>query len=141
MAHLLAMTKPLGEICPIAVGETLYQLTSHTLCLQFCDSFAIHFSPHQFKVATKGNCEIIVHNIKCTLDFHLGWVIFQLDMANDFTSMSKGVILQEFHIIGGDIMQFILFVHAYYAFESPLFYNHYNHEGDIIIIPSTMGTC
>jgi hypothetical protein len=34
------------------------------------------------------------------------------------------------------------FVHAFYAFESPMFYfyNHYNHEGDVTLIPSTMGT-
>jgi len=38
-------------------------------------------------------------------------------------------------------MELIPFVRAFYAFESPLFYSHYNHEGDVIIIPSTMGTC
>jgi hypothetical protein len=37
-------------------------------------------------------------------------------------------------------MQFIPFVRAFYAFESPLFYNHHNREGDVIIIPSTMET-
>jgi len=46
MAHLLAMTKPLGGVHRIAVGETLYQFTSHTLCLQFCDAFTTHFSSH-----------------------------------------------------------------------------------------------
>ncbi len=35
----------------------------------------------------------------------------------------------------GDIIQLIPFVHAFYAFESPMFYNHHNHEGDIIVIP------
>jgi hypothetical protein len=38
-------------------------------------------------------------------------------------------------------MQLIPFVHVLYAFESPLFYNHRNHEGDVIIIPFAMGTC
>jgi hypothetical protein len=37
-------------------------------------------------------------------------------------------------------MQFIPFVHAFYAFESPLFYNHHNCEGNVIIIPFAMGT-
>jgi hypothetical protein len=31
------------------------------------------------------------------------------------------------------------FVHAFYAFESPLFYSHYNRDGDVTVIPSTMG--
>jgi hypothetical protein len=36
---------------------------------------------------------------------------------------------------GGDIMQLIPFVHAFCAFDFPLFYNHHNREGDVIIIP------
>ncbi len=43
--------------------------------------------------------------------------------------MSKGVIFQEPHVVGGDIIQLITFVCAFYAFKSTLFYNHYNHEG------------
>jgi hypothetical protein len=31
VAHLLTMTKPLGGVCPIAMGETLYQFTSCAL--------------------------------------------------------------------------------------------------------------
>ncbi len=31
-------------------------------------------------------------------------------------------------------------VHAFYAFESPTFYNHHNHEGEVTVIPSPMGT-
>jgi hypothetical protein len=37
-------------------------------------------------------------------------------------------------------MQLIIFVHAFYAFKFPLFYNHHNHKGDVIVIPFTMGT-
>jgi hypothetical protein len=53
--------------------------------------------------------------------------------------MSRGVIFQELRAACWDIIQFILFVHAFYAFESPLFYSHYNCEGDVIIIPFVMG--
>ncbi len=55
--------------------------------------------------------------------------------------MSKGVIFQELHVVGGDIIQFIPFVCAFYAFESSMFYSYCSHEGDIIIIPSAMGIC
>jgi len=61
-------------------------------------------------------------------------------MANAFNSVSKGVIFQKFHATNGDIIQLILFFWALYAFESPLFYNHHNHESDVTMIPSTMGT-
>jgi hypothetical protein len=37
-------------------------------------------------------------------------------------------------------MQLIPFVRAFYAFEFPLFYNHRNHENDVIVIPFVMGT-
>jgi len=30
---------------------------------------------------------------------------------------------------------------VFYAFESPMFYSHYNHEGYVTIIPFAMGTC
>ncbi len=46
MAHLIAMTKLLGGVHPIAVGEALYGLTSRALCFQFRETFATHFSPH-----------------------------------------------------------------------------------------------
>jgi hypothetical protein len=75
VVHLLTMTKPLGGIHPIVVGETLYRFTSDILCTQFCEIFATHFSPHQFRVATKGGYETIIHDIRCTLDLHLNWVI------------------------------------------------------------------
>jgi hypothetical protein len=70
--YLLTMTKPSSEVHPIAMEETLYQFTNYILCLQFQDTFATHFSPHQFGVTTKGECEIIIHGIKCTLDLHHG---------------------------------------------------------------------
>jgi hypothetical protein len=60
-------------------------------------------------------------------------------MANAFNSMSRGVIFQELHVEGGDIIQLIPFVHAFYTLKSPLFYSHNNRDGDVIIIPFAMG--
>jgi len=53
----------------------------------------------------------------------------------------RRVIFQELCATSGDIIQLIPFVRAFYAFESPLFYSHHNCDGDVIVIPSTMGTC
>jgi hypothetical protein len=55
--------------------------------------------------------------------------------------MSRGVKFQELCALARDIMQFFFFVCAFYEFESPLFYNHCNCEGNVIIIPFAMGTC
>jgi hypothetical protein len=65
-------------------------------------------------------------------------LFFYLDVANAFNSVSKRVIFQKLRVTNGDIMQLIPFVHAFYAFESPLFYSHHNREGDVTIILSTM---
>jgi hypothetical protein len=56
------------------------------------------------------------------------------------TWFKRGQIFLKLHAIGEDIIQFIPFVRAFYAFESPLFCNHRSHEGDVIIIPFAMGT-
>jgi hypothetical protein len=75
VVRLLAMTKPLSGVHPIPMGETLYRLTSRILLLQFCGALATHFSPHQFIIATEGECEVVIHGIKCILDLHLNWVV------------------------------------------------------------------
>jgi len=53
--------------------------------------------------------------------------------------MLKWIIFQKNYVASGDIIQFIPFVHTFYAFESPLIYNPHNHEGDVIFIPFAMG--
>jgi hypothetical protein len=54
--------------------------------------------------------------------------------------MSKGVIFLKLRLASGNIIQLILIVHAFYAFEYPMFFSHHNHENNITIIPYTMGT-
>jgi hypothetical protein len=61
-------------------------------------------------------------------------------MANAYNSMSKIVIFQKLCATSEDIIQLIPFVYAFYAFESPLFYSHHNHEGEGTVIPFAMGT-
>jgi len=78
--------------------------------LQFHHAFATHFSLHQFGVTTKCDCEITIHDIICILDLHLDLVIFRLDITNNFNLLSRGVIFQKLHAIGGNIIQFIPFI-------------------------------
>jgi hypothetical protein len=109
----LAMTKPLDGVHPILVEETLYRLTSCTLCFQFHDVFATHFSSHQFRVAIKGGCVAIIHGIRCTLDLYPNWVVLQLNVANAFNSISRGVIFKNFmHRVETSLNSSLLFVHS-----------------------------
>jgi hypothetical protein len=62
-------------------------------------------------------------------------------MVNAFNLMSKRVIFQKNCTTCGYVMKFILFVHAFYVFESLLFYNHHNCEGNVIVIPFAMEIC
>ncbi len=64
-----------------------------------------------------------------------------MDVAYAFNFMSRGIMFQDLHVIGSHVVQFIFFVHTFYAFESPLYYDHCNHDGDVNVIPSTMGFC
>jgi hypothetical protein len=104
VACLLAMNKHLGEVRPITMGEALYWFISRVLCFQFHETCVLHFSPHKFGVTTKGGYEIVIHYIRCTLELHLNWVVPQLDMANAFKSVLRGVIFQEFLVACGDII-------------------------------------
>jgi hypothetical protein len=68
----LVLEKQVGGVQPIAIGEVIYQLVICTLAIQFNDTFVKHFSPHQFRVATFGECEIMVNGVKVMLDLHMG---------------------------------------------------------------------
>jgi hypothetical protein len=61
-------------------------------------------------------------------------------VANAFNLVLKGLIFQELYVACGDIIQHIPFVHAFYAFVSPLFYTHHNRESNVMVIPSAMET-
>jgi hypothetical protein len=54
--------------------------------------------------------------------------------------MLTRVIFLKLCATNGNIIQLAPFVHAFYAFESPLFYNNCNHEGNVILISFAMGT-
>ncbi len=67
-------------------------------------------------------------------------MVLQLDVANAFNLVLRIIIFQKLCTTSGDIIQLIPFVRVFYAFESPLFYSHHNREGEVMVIPSTMGT-
>jgi len=69
-AHFLTITKPSSGIHPIAMGEVLYSFISCAK-LSISQCLCKHFSLHQFGIATKGVCEVVIHSISYTLDLHL----------------------------------------------------------------------
>jgi hypothetical protein len=73
------------------------------LCLQFCDVFVFHLSPYQFGVAVRRGCEVMIHNIHATLDAHLDWVVFQVDIINVFHTILHKTIFLECWAMGGQL--------------------------------------
>jgi hypothetical protein len=53
--------------------------------------------------------------------------------------VSIEVIFPKLHKSSDDIIQ-PFFLGAFYVFESPIFYNHHNRDGNVSIIRSIMGT-
>jgi hypothetical protein len=88
----LVLAKPFGAICLIIVGTTFYRLMNKVLCMLFCDAFTSHLSPYQFEVVVKRGCEVVVDGIQATLDAHLDWVVFQVDIVNIFNTILCKVI-------------------------------------------------
>ncbi len=97
---MLALTKPLGSIQPIVIGEVIYWMVNRGLCLQLQDTIFAHLSPHQFGVTVKGGCEAVVHVIQPTLDAHPDWVVLQVDFANALNIISYQVIFKKLCIVG-----------------------------------------
>ncbi len=54
--------------------------------------------------------------------------------------MLKGVIFQELCVVGGDITQFIHFFIYSMHLKLLLFYSNHNHDDNVMVIPSAMGT-
>jgi len=47
-----------------------------------CNPFS--FVAHQFGMAIKGGCEVVVHGIRGVLDVHFDWVVLQMNVMNVF---------------------------------------------------------
>jgi hypothetical protein len=97
-ARLLTMTKPSSGVCSITMGETLYQFIIYTLCIQFHEASATHFS----------HTNLWLWRNNPWHQMHLGpspWLgCPSVRHGNTFNPVSKGVIFQELRALGGDII-------------------------------------
>ncbi len=95
--QLLALTKLFGGIWPIAIGKKNYQLTNKTFYFLLLVSWCIYRSlilPPIWGVIM-GGCEIVVHNMRTTLDVHLNWALptFVLEETHikDYINFMKNI--------------------------------------------------
>lgn len=59
----------------------------------------------------------------------------QVDVTNEFNFVSHTLMFQKLHVVKGDIVRLLYFVHSFNVFELWYFYNN-----EVIIILSVMGT-
>jgi len=97
------------------IGKVIYHLVAYTLVIQFKDTFAKHFSPHQFGVAMSSKCKTMVHGVRVVLDLHSKWVVLQVD--NVFYLIFRTTIFQKLKFCIGTLnwfsYLFISFMHAH----------------------------
>ncbi len=97
----------------------------------------LHSRPSPFHAPCLGHEPKVKIMTRCTFNFLLDWVVFH------------GKHLQ-FNVKNGYILKTLCnmwkhhtthpFICEFYAFESLIFYSRCDCEGNVIIIPSTMGT-
>ncbi len=74
-SQLLVLEKQAKGVQPISIGKVIYWLIACILAIQFKDTFAKHFSPYKFGMATLGECETMLDGVKAMLDLHPEWVV------------------------------------------------------------------
>ena len=72
-AGLVSLPKPIGGICPIAVGELLRRLTGKCLMSMVRSEASAYFWPAQVPVAVKGGVEKAIHVLRAWTDRHAGF--------------------------------------------------------------------
>ncbi len=68
-------------------------------------------------------------------------VVFFARHGKCFQFRVKRGYISKLRVTSGNIIQRIPFGHAFYAFESLLFYIHCNKNNNVIVIPLVMETC
>ncbi|KAL2651157.1 hypothetical protein R1flu_019285 [Riccia fluitans] len=135
-SHLLALEKPSGEVRPIVVGEVLYRLIASSLGFQFRKVLADHFSPLQFGVATHGDCETIILDLCATLDQHPDCVVLQVDIQNEFNTISREALFCELRVAIGSLDQLFPFVRSFYVRHLPLYFSHCSWKDEVSLLSS-----
>ncbi len=82
-----------------------------------------------------------MHGIWVILDAHPNWVVFEVDVVNIFNTISHKSIFKELQAQGGQLFQLFSFVHSFYGFQVPLFFNYHSSLGGLFIILPYVCTC
>lgn len=124
-ARLIALTKPNGDLRPIAVGCTIRRLTAKVLLQRTIRTLSDRLAPTQVGVGTRMGCEAAVHAVR---DFIYennteNKVILKIDLTNAFNSIRRDYVLRA---AKEHLPNLFPFVWASYSSDSTLTFGDYN---------------
>ena len=124
-ARLIALTKPNGDLRPIAVGSTLRRLTAKVLLAQNLEKFKEYLAPHQVGVGVRLGCEAAVHAVRGLVSELRGTksnkVALKLDLSNAFNNVRRDKVLQR---VKSEFPDIYPFAWATYCADSSLFFGN-----------------
>ncbi|CAI5962986.1 unnamed protein product [Closterium sp. NIES-65] len=92
-SNLVGLSKPNGDVRPVAIGEVLPRILARALCISLCPAMVSYFLPcNQLGADTRVGAEILTHSFQSALATHPDWCALQIDVANAFNSFHRHVM-------------------------------------------------
>ncbi|CAI7818634.1 unnamed protein product [Closterium sp. NIES-53] len=92
-SNLVGLSKPKGDVRPVAIGEVLPRILARALCILLRLDMESHFAPYnQLGVGTRSGVEILAHAFRSAIAIHPSWCALQIDVANAFNSFHRHAI-------------------------------------------------
>ncbi|CAI5458948.1 unnamed protein product [Closterium sp. Yama58-4] len=86
-SNLVGLSKPNGDVRPVAIGEVLPRILSRALCIVLRPKMISHFAPcNQLGVGSRSGVEVLAHAFRSAISTHPSWCAPQIDVANAFNS-------------------------------------------------------
>ncbi|CAI5954832.1 unnamed protein product [Closterium sp. NIES-64] len=92
-SNLVELSKPNGDVRPVAIGEVLPRILARALCISLRPAMVSYFLPcNQLGAGTRFGAEILTHSFRSALATHPDWCALQIDVANAFNSFHRHVM-------------------------------------------------
>ncbi|CAI5951090.1 unnamed protein product [Closterium sp. NIES-64] len=94
-SNLVGLSKPNGDVRPVAIGEVLPRILARALCISLRPTMASYFLPcNQLGAGTRAGVEILTHSFRSALATHPDWCALQIDVANAFNSFHRHAMFE-----------------------------------------------
>ncbi|CAI7783286.1 unnamed protein product [Closterium sp. NIES-54] len=118
--NLVGLSKPNGDVRPVAIGEVLPRILARALCILLRPDMESHFAPcNQLGVGTRSGVEILAHAFRFALAIHPSWYALQIDVANAFNSFHRHAMFD--NLRDSPFAGLIPFLHIFSGVPSSLF--------------------